>query len=311
MKLLNYSDKINSSDKLIATIGIFDGVHLGHNLILKELVELAHKNNYKSAVVTFSNHPQFFFNESSDLRLIMDSKQKLDSIAKFGVDYCIFLDFSAEIASLTSAQFMHWLNEQFNVVEMLIGYDHKFGHDRNSTFQDYKKNADYIGIKIIQAPEFIGDFGKVSSSRIRKAISSGDIALANEMLGHIFELTGKIISGQQKGRTIGFPTANLEIPHHHQILPKNGVYAVKIAMESEKIYNGICNIGVRPTVDDMGSISIETNIFDFDGDIYGKKIKLYIIDRIRDEIKFNSLYELKEQISRDKIKAEEILENKI
>lgn len=285
----------------IVTIGTFDGIHLGHQKILSRLKELKEKFGLKTVVLTFDPHPRkILFPEQKDLKLITLIDEKLELLEKYGVDVAVVYPFNKEFSRL---EVKHYLEEiliqQLNVKHLVIGYDHKFGKDRKgdiNTLRDYSSTYNYI-VEEISKKDI--DTIAVSSTNIRKAIEEGNIDKATSFLGHPYFLIAKVIKGKQLGRTLGFPTANLQTSETDKLIPKIGVYFVEVFVEGEN-YFGMLNIGINPTTDNDLKIKIEANIFDFDKDIYNKTIKLNFIKKIRDEKKFNNLNELIEQLNKDK-----------
>ncbi len=293
---------------IAATIGMFDGVHLGHRCVLSYLKELAAARGLKSGVITFSQHPQHVLHPNGDLKMLMTLEEKLQSLSETGIDYTIVLDFTMELAKLSTREFLQFIKKQFCVKLLIVGYDHHFGHDRNLSFPDYQRIGEEIGVEVMQTPELDCELGHISSSVIRKLIENGEVAKAAERLSKPFKFAGEVVHGQQNGRKINFPTANIEIFDKTIIVPSNGVYAAKVKVDG-KTYGGMLNIGVRPTVDNSGRKSVEVNIFDFNEDIYGHAIEVAVIAKLRDERKMNGLEELKAQLTIDKNNAIKILKD--
>lgn len=310
MKFLSPFDPDNKNRNLVATIGMFDGVHLGHELIISTLKKIASERNLSDAIVTFPIHPQYCLNRNCNLKMLMSSEEKILHLSKSGVTNCILIDFNTKIAKFSASQFMQFLHDQFNVTVLIVGYDHHFGHNRNAGFEDYVKAGKLIGVEVIKAPEYTSEIGHISSSKIRKTILEGNVAIAASMLGDFYKLSGKVVTGFQNGRKLGFPTANLQLSDSRKLIPKNGVYSVRVFADNGNVYSGVCNIGVRPTIDNEGVISIETHILDFNENIYGKDITIEFVDRIRDEEKFTSLDDLIVAIKNDIEDSIRILENK-
>lgn len=293
----------------VATIGFFDGVHQGHRFLIEQVKEVAQRKGLPSALITFPVHPRKVLDPSHRIELLSTFEEKVNLLRQTGVGYCFLLNFNAEISSLTASEFMtDVLKKQFRVDSLVIGYDHRFGHKRSEGFEDYCICGREIGMEVIQAEPFMQEGLKISSSAIRKALSGADLDLANQFLGYNYYLDGEVVTGQQLGRTIGFPTANLN-PDPDKIIPADGVYAVQVTVE-EKNFAGMMNIGHRPTIDDGLNRTLEVNILDFNEDIYGKSIKVSFVKRIRPEVKFNGLDALKAQIQDDQRKVEEIFRNK-
>lgn len=292
--------EILKGEKLAATIGFFDGVHLGHRFLINELKEVAHNRNLPSAVITFPEHPRAVLHSDYQPKLLNSFEEKLTHLASTGIDYCIVLDFTPELSQLTACEFItEILSEQLHVNTLLIGYDHRFGHNRQDGFQQYKIYGANGGMKVLKATEYTEGEAAVSSSEIRKLLTRGCIEEANRLLTYPYQLKGKIVNGYKIGRELGFPTANIRVDEPFKIIPGSGVYAVWVYLE-EKRYKGMLYIGDRPTFTDDKKRSLEVNILDFCDDIYNKEITVSFIRYMRGDIKFNSLNELKVQLERDR-----------
>lgn len=287
----------------VATIGFFDGVHKGHQYLINQLKEIAKEKNLKSAVITFPVHPRKVLDADYQPMSLSEKDEKLSMLRKTNVDYCILLPFSKEMALLSAFDFMKLLHESYNIKILLIGYDHKFGHDRRENFNDYTRYGDELGMKVIHAKELNKGETGISSSVIRRLITEGNIEEANLLLGYNYFIKGKVIDGHKIGRKIGFPTANILFDNSERILPHKGVYAVYVDMSEKREMKGMINIGCRPTIENGNDISIEVNIFDFNDNIYGKEIKIEFISFIRPEHKFPDINSLMKQLQIDKEKA--------
>lgn len=285
---------------LAATIGFFDGVHLGHRFLIDQLKKVADERGLPSAVITFRTHPRAVLHADYQPKLLNTWEEKLAQLATTGVDYCLVLDFTLELSRFSAAEFItKILAEAFRVKALLIGYDHRFGHDRAEGFDQYVVYGKALGMDVIQALPYDNGQTKVSSSEIRRLLAEGEVKQAAVLLSYPYSLKGKIVKGHQVGRTIGFPTANLSVEDSRKILPGNGVYAVW-AVLSGKRYKGMLSIGNRPTLDDGNSQSIEVYLLDFSGDLYGKEIEVSFVSKIRDNRKFPSLLALKSQLEQDR-----------
>lgn len=285
---------------LAATIGFFDGVHLGHRFLIDQLKKVADERGLPSAVITFRTHPRAVLHADYQPKLLNTWEEKLAQLATTGVDYCLVLDFTLELSRFSAAEFItKILAEAFRVKALLIGYDHRFGHDRAEGFDQYVVYGKALGMEVIQALPYDNGQTKVSSSEIRRLLAEGEVKQAAVLLSYPYSLKGKIVKGHQVGRTIGFPTANLSVDEPRKILPGNGVYAVW-ALLSGKRYKGMLSIGNRPTLDDGNSQSIEVYLLDFSGDLYGKEIEVSFVSKIRDNRKFPSLLALKSQLEQDR-----------
>lgn len=282
------------------TIGTFDGVHVGHRKILERLINSARIGNHKATVLTFFPHPRMVLQKDSDIRLLNTLDEKVQIMEQLGLDYLIVHPFTKSFSRLSAEDFVkEILVGQLQVKKIIIGYDHRFGRNRNADITDLRAFGEAHDFDVEEIPAQEVDDISVSSTKIRKAIEAGDMKTANAYLGYDYMLTGTIKKGKGLGRTLNFPTANLQIAEAYKLVPKNGVYVVKCLLGEKPVY-GMMNIGFNPTVDGTEK-SIEIHFFDFNGDLYGQKIQISIFDRIRDEHKFESLEELKEQLEADKI----------
>lgn len=295
MKILNSIDILR--EPTIATIGFFDGVHLGHEYLLRDLRSEARCRGLKTLVITFSNHPRLLFDPDCGLKFLTLIEEKLHLIELSYIDYCLVLPFTYELAHLTSKDFMLKLRDSFGVKAMLVGYDHRFGSDRDSGFDEYVNYGREIGVELLRCDAFRVEDINVSSTKARKALEAGNIELVTTLLGYPYRIYGKVVHGHQVGRTIGFPTANLDIPAE-KVLPRCGVYSVKVTTEEGLTYDGLLNIGHRPTLDN-GKISIEVYLDNFSGNLYGSQLQLQLLSFIRPEQKFDSLEALQSQLELD------------
>lgn len=292
---------------LVATMGFFDGVHRGHSFLIDELKELGKKEKKPTAVITFDTHPRKVLHAAYQPQLINTNEEKIKLLKKTGIDYCIILDFTLGLSQLSAEGFIDQiLRKQLNVKHLLIGYDHRFGHNRSEGFEDYVNYGKTYGIEIIQSTPYTLDNITISSSTIRRKLSNGEISEANYLLGYPYQIEGTVIHGRQLGRTIGFPTANIAINDIDKIIPKEGVYATKVLHDGVN-YQGMLYIGNRPTVDNGNDISVEVNILDFNKEIYDKQLTITFIKHIRNDEKFKSLEELKKQLFADREATRHIL----
>ena len=296
-------------DRVAATIGMFDGVHLGHRHILSYLCRYAGEHGLRSMVVTFENHPRTVLHPDAPIPGLMTPAQRLEALKETGVDTTLLLHFDEHLASLSSKEFMQLLHDRYGVVLLLIGYDHRFGHDRSATFNDYVEYGRQVGIEVVRVPEFHSPLGRISSSRIRESLLEGKVEEACLMLSRPYRLCGKVVKGLQVGRTIGFPTANIA-PEVGLVIPGRGVYAGRVMLPDGSRRDGMLNIGVRPTFGGETKESIEVNLFDFNADIYGAELSVDFVAKLRDERKMPSVEALCAQLEKDKEQAREILNNK-
>lgn len=293
----------------VVTIGTFDGVHLGHRKVIHRLQELAQKVKGETVIFTFYPHPRLVLNPADNtLRLINTLEEKKVLLEAAGIDHLVIYPFTKEFSKLTYIEFVEQiLVKQLGMKYLVVGYDHRFGHNREGKYEDLKIFADQLNFKIERQDVLNMDTINVSSTKIRGAIAEGDIQTANKNLGYRFFIKGDVIDGKKLGRTIGFPTANIDPQESYKLVPKDGVYAVKVDVD-DKRYLGMLNIGVRPTVNNqLDNRSIEVHILDFDKDIYYKNITIHFYQRIRNEQLFASLDELKSQLAKDKIEVKNLL----
>ncbi len=290
------------------TVGTFDGIHFGHQKIIDSLKSLANEEDGESVMLTFSPHPRLvLFPENNNLKLINTLDEKINRLESSGIDHLIIYPFTKDFSRISALEYVRdFLVKEIKVSTLIIGYDHQFGRNREGNFEYLKELSELYGfdVKEISAQD-INDIN-VSSTKIRKAIELGDIPLANEYLGYTFPLIGKVIEGKKLGNTIGFPTANLLIEDKTKIIPKPGAYVVYVEVDGNR-YKAMLNIGKNPTIDESEQEKIEVNLFDFDGNLYQKTIKVEFIERLRDEVKFDSLDALKNQLRLDKANSLKIL----
>ena len=288
----------------VATIGFFDGVHRGHQCLVSQVCRLAHERCCPSLVITFDKHPRQVLQSDYIPQLLSTLTEKKALLNASGIDRLEVLPFTVELSRLTALQFMQQvLCDQLQVKTLVMGYDHRFGCG-GGEFADYVEWGRQTGIDVVLAHELEGV--KVSSSRIRRFLAEGDVRQANTLLGYQYALQGVVVSGHQVGRHIGFPTANLKV-QEDKLLPAQGVYAVRVTIEAEATYDGMLCIGHRPTLNNGDELSVEANLFDFSGDLYGKKVKLMLVDRLRDEQSFPSVQALQQQLEQDAVKAKKVL----
>lgn len=291
----------------VVTTGTFDGVHQGHKTIINRLKKIASAATGETVLITFHPHPRIVLQKNPDLKLLSTIDERIVLIESTGIDHLVIIPFDKNFAALSSIEFVqNILVEKIGTKKLVIGYDHHFGKNREGSFQHLKKFGPQYGFTVEEIPaQEINDVN-ISSTKIRAALESGDLKKANDFLGHAYTISGKVVKGEQLGRSIGFPTANIEIESKYKLIPKQGVYAVK-AIIGEKNYRGMLNIGVRPTVNDKNRETIEVNFFDFEGDLYGTTLVVELIQRIRDEKQFTGVSELKLQLERDLEYCNEIL----
>lgn len=310
MKLFHSISDFNCNKKTVVTLGTFDGVHLGHQKIINRLLNSVSHDDLETVVLTFSQHPRTVLHADDKIKLLNTNEEKISLLEKKGIDNLIIHPFDMAFYELSGEEFVkNILVDKLNIQKIIIGYDHRFGKNRSSDIHDliYFGKKYHFDVEQISAKEI--DEISISSTKIRNAILMGDIALANQYLGYNYLFSGKVIQGNQLGRQIGFPTANIYVENKYKIIPKNGVYIVEVFF-NEKSFNGIMNIGLKPTIGEK-NISIEVNIFNFDQNIYNQKISISVLEFIRSEIKFNNIEQLKNQIKLDAIKATNYFNNQI
>lgn len=291
----------------VATIGFFDGVHRGHRFLIDQVRQVAAVRGMRSALITFPVHPRKVMNRDFQPELLTTRDGKLDLLAGTGVDYCMMLDFTPDVSRLTAREFMTGiLKGRYNVHALVIGYDHRFGHNRSEGFEDYCRYGEAVAMEVIRAEACVVDSIRVSSSAIRNFLHEGKVEEANRCLGYEYFLDGTVVSGYQVGRKIGFPTANLQVDDPDKLIPVDGVYAVRVTFDG-KTHDGMLSIGNRPTIGNGPERSIEVNIFNFHSDIYDKFIRLSFVDYLRPQLKFDSIEELIGQIRQDQSDVEAIL----
>lgn len=288
----------------VAATGFFDGVHLGHQKVILTAKRIAEEKGLESQVVTFWPHPRSVLQQAAyDLRLLTSLQEKEVLFKAMGIDRVTVLDFTKAFSRLSTEEFIRdYLMAKCGVTHLVIGYDHRIGHDQGKTQEEMMEICRRCGLEVSRVEEFTLDGVVPSSTKIRHLLEKGDVKRASAMLGREYALKGVVVSGNHLGRTIGFPTANLKLYDPLKLVPGNGVYAVRVTLGKEH-FTGICNIGTRPTVSKNTTISIETHILDFDEDIYGLDLGLEFVGRIRDEQKFTDLQHLKAQLETDKKSA--------
>lgn len=294
--------------KPVATIGIFDGVHMGHRFILEQLKNLARDHKGESVVVTLWPHPQIVLNRGhQSFKLLHTREEKIRELERSGVDHLVIVPFEKGVASLTACEFVQkYLVEKLGIEVLLVGYDNRFGRDRIGDAEELRECARLNRFRIEKLPEYQPEQGRVSSTAIRESILKGDLEQARMMLGYAYYLAGTIVEGNHIGRKIGFPTANIHPLNPNKLIPMNGVYAIRAELRG-KIHQGMLNIGFRPTIDSAAAVkTIEAHLFNVSGDFYDERVVIHFIKRIRDEMKFRGLDELKQQLEKDKITVQDL-----
>tara|TARA_B110000977_G_scaffold136191_1_gene173100 strand:+ start:851 stop:1768 length:918 start_codon:yes stop_codon:yes gene_type:complete len=299
VKIYHSIEEFEGVENAVVTTGTFDGVHIGHSKIIDRLKEIATSTNGETVLLTFFPHPRMVLFSDNDLKLITTKKEKIALLAAAGIDHLIIHPFSREFSRLSSVEFVRdILVNKIQTSRLVIGYNHHFGRNREGSFEHLKEFGPMYGFQVEEIHAQDIDAISVSSTKIRKALESGDITTAKDYLTHDFNLSGIVVTGNHIGRKIGFPTANLQVLDQHKLIPANGVYSVTVLVHEQK-YKGMLNIGLRPTIDGEEK-TIEVHILDFEANIYGEEITLTFEDWIRDEKKFESLDALKAQLELDK-----------
>jgi riboflavin kinase/FMN adenylyltransferase len=300
MKIYHNLDEFQKLSFGVVTSGTFDGVHIGHRRILSRLKEISQQSGGETVVLTFWPHPRVVVSEDSQsLQLLSTIEEKIDLFAQMGIDHLLIIPFTRSFSELSSEEFIRQvLVDKIGTRKLVIGYDHRFGRNREGSFEFLQKNCSSYGFEVEEIPRQDIEDLAISSSRIRGALLTGQIHEANELLGRPYTLSGTVVKGKQLGRTIGFPTANIHPVESYKLVPQNGVYVVR-ASYNNNVFRGMLNIGLRPTVDGTTK-TIEVNIHDFDREIYGEEVKLELLHYLRAEKKFNGLPELIDQIKIDK-----------
>lgn len=319
MKIYNNLSDFKKLDNAIVTIGTFDGVHFGHQKIIKQLVEKAKSDNGESVILTFFPHPRMIIDpENQDLKMINTINEKAEILKSLGVDHLIITPFTRDFSNQLPEDYIkNTLVNNIGTKHIIIGYDHRFGKDRSGNLSDLKAAGLHYGFSVEEIMEQDIHDVAVSSTKIRQALLAGDVSLANDYLGYPFSIFGRVIKGDKIGRTIGFPTANIFVEETYKLIPGDGIYAVTVEMESEvrspesdvlnpkpstlnlQPYKGMAYIGQRPTINGM-TRNIEVNIFDFNQEIYGQDIKMNFLKFLRHDVKFTGLEALTVQLQKDK-----------
>lgn len=306
---LRYLDKgMKAGQSCAATIGFFDGVHQGHQYLLRRLVDEARQAGLLSCVITFDRHPRQVLQTNYCPRLLTTFEERKELLAQTGIDLCVILPFSSEMAALSAKDFMKdILLDRIGVKRLYIGYDHRFGHNRSEGFEDYVRYGEEMGMEVLQNDAFVlspstdeaVEQQSVSSSSIRKALLQGNVDQARMLLGYPYFLSGKVVDGEHEGRKMGFPTANIDVTCKEKLLPAPGAYVVEVSIEGEeKALPGMMNIGTRPTFGE-NNLSLEVHVLDYSGNLYGKMLTVAFLQRLREEHRFVNTEELREQLMSD------------
>ena len=306
MKIVSDIENYKEDRPSLLTIGTFDGVHIGHQKIIKDLVKVAKKNNLCSIVLTFFPHPRMVLQKDSDLKMIDTLEEKQQFLEKMGVDVLIVHPFSRAFSRLTALEFTRdLLVNQLKISQLVVGYDHRFGRNREATIDDLKSFGLDYNFTVDEIPSQDIESIAVSSTKIRNALNKCDLKTANQFLGRPFGLTGTVVKGDGIGKKFGFPTANIQVKQDYKLRPQNGVYLVRSELSGFEFF-GMMNIGMRPTVSGK-TTQTEIHFFNLDQNLYDLEISLEVLEKIREEVKFNSTNELTEQLKKDRINCEKII----
>ncbi|OJJ20146.1 riboflavin biosynthesis protein RibF [marine bacterium AO1-C] len=308
MKIHRGLTSFDSTGYSIVTSGTFDGVHVGHQKILARLQEISDQSQGETVLITFWPHPRIVLsNGNTDLKLLSTIEEKARLLEQHGVDHLVILPFTKDFSQLSPDEFIQQVYVQgVGTHKLVIGYDHRFGKNREGGFDYLKQHASSYGFSIEEISRHDIDDVVISSTKIRKALLAGNVSIANQYLGYAYSLEGKVAHGDKIGRTIGFPTANITIEESYKLIPAHGIYAVE-AILGEEVLKGMLYIGNRPTLDGSPQLRIEVNLFDFDRDIYDQQLQINLIAKIREDAKLESLEELKQMLKQDELASRKIL----
>lgn len=306
MNVYRHINEFSSKKNVVITTGTFDGVHLGHKKIIEQVVSAAKKISGESVILTFFPHPRMvLYPESNDLKLLNTIDERIELLKDSGIDHLIIHPFSMEFSRITSLDFVRdILVNKLNTKRLVIGYDHHFGKNREGSFQHLKEYGPLYGFEVEEIPAQEIQQINISSTKVRNSLLIGEIRAANQFLGYPYFINGTVVDGDKIGRELGFPTANIKVDEAYKLIPGNGVYAVKVNIEQQS-FTGMLNVGNRPTLNGEEE-TIEVNIFNFNEQIYNKPIRIEFFEKIRNEIKFNELSELQQQLNNDKQKVQQL-----
>lgn len=307
MEVVRNINKIAKNPNSIVTVGVFDGVHVAHQEILKRMKEAKLKTGARTVLVTFDPHPQEVLHPKEKFYILTTIGERIELLSDYELDVIFVVNFTDEFANITAEEFCRDIMlEKIGLKKVIVGYNHAFGKNREGNPEKLKEFGERYGFEVELIPQLLVENNPVSSSKIRAILSEGNVKLASKLLGRYYFINGVVVKGSSRGKEIGIPTANIEPVSSRKLIPKNGVYVVRVTIDG-KHYFGVMNIGYRPTFDFDSQKVMEVNIFNFDDEIYFKHIKVEFIERLRDEMKFPSPKELVEQIQKDREKAFELI----
>jgi riboflavin kinase/FMN adenylyltransferase len=309
MKISRDLSEVRKSDKTVLTVGTFDGIHEGHQLLLDILIKKAKESGCRSLIITFDPHPRQVVLKGGDIKLLTTTSEKLRIFEKMGIDEVFVINFTHEFSEFDAETFFSkFIINGTGIEEIIVGYDHRFGKGRSGDENFIRQLADKLSFKVTYVEAVMRNQINISSTQVRKLLSEGNVKGAAEMLGREYEIFGEVVHGDKRGRELGYPTANLECDSENKLLPANGVYAVTAELD-DKVYKGMLNVGRRPTFN-LKDLAVEVHLFDFSGeDLYGKTLRVKFIERIRGEMRFIAKSDLIVQLEKDKISAMDLLNN--
>lgn len=309
MNIYRDINEILKDENSVLTLGTFDGVHLGHQEIIRRVVDCSKKENLRNFIITFHPHPRKVINPELKIKLLTTQDEQIKILEQLGVEHLLIINFTKEFSELAPEEFIeNYLIRKVGLKKIVLGYDHHFGKARGGDVNLLKQFSQKFNFSIIQIEPYIIENEPVSSTKIRNSLENGEIEKANKMLGRIYSFSGLVIEGDKRGRKLGYPTANLQLTDPDKLLPQIGIYAVLAELDG-KVYKALLSIGKRPTFYNNGDLVAEVYIYDFNSDIYGEKLKINLISKLRDEEKFNSSEELIKQMNIDKENGLKVLNN--
>jgi riboflavin kinase / FMN adenylyltransferase len=308
MKVHHDLSQLPTFTNAVITIGTFDGVHLAHRQIIAQLISKAKSVNGESVLITFEPHPRMVLQPSdTSLKLLSTLSEKINLLSDLGIDHLVIAPFTTAFLKLTATEYIaHFLVKYFNPHTIIIGYDHQFGNNREGNFAVLKNFETQFNFQCVEIPKQLISEITISSSAIRRNLISGNIALANNLLSYSYPLSGTVVHGDARGRTIGYPTANIALHNSFKLIPANGVYAIRATLQG-LVYGGMMNIGTRPTIEATKKVSLEAHLFNFDKQIYDEIISVSLVEKLRDELKFDGIQALITAIKQDEYDARNIL----